>query len=269
MATDSIEIDDLAEFALAGLPEAIREEADPVFLRKLRRETRGAHARASHRLNWFDIEVPVGTLRVVHDGDLVHLVTNDPNRFESLADERLGFEPERGGAVGVERAVQRVLAGRARGSDIAYLAALPAFQQGVLRATASIPRGEVRPYNWVAKQAGSPGAVRAAGTALGHNPVPFIVPCHRVVRSDWSLGEYSAGGTQVKDRILRWEGAELELLEALPPSVRFIGDLRDMSLCLPPCSGLLHQPRSRLVFFSDANDAEREGFHACAWCLPL
>ena len=50
------------------------------------------------------------------------------------------------------------------------------------------------------------GAVRAVGTALGHNPVPFLIPCHRVVRSDGSLGEYSGGGPAVKERVLALEG---------------------------------------------------------------
>ena len=59
-----------------------------------------------------------------------------------------------------------------------------------------IPRGEVRPYGWIAAEIGRPKAVRAVGTALGHNPVPLIVPCHRVVRSDGMIGQYSLGGPQ-------------------------------------------------------------------------
>jgi len=269
MAMELTDVDELAEFALAGMAEMLADEADPAFLRRLRAETRAAQARATHRLGWFDIDIAVGTLRVVHDGNLVHLVTNRPNAFEELVDERLGFEPEQRAAPAVERAVKRVLAGTERGSAIAYLGELPRFQQSVLRATASIPRGEVRPYNWVARQAGSPGAVRAAGTALGHNPVPFIVPCHRVVRSDWSLGQYSSGGPEVKDRILRWEGAEIDLLGSLPPEARFIGDRRELSFCLPACAGVLHNPPEQLVYFHDADEAQAAGYHACDWCLPV
>ena len=58
------------------------------------------------------------------------------------------------------------------------------FEQDVWRKALEIPRGEVRPYGWVAAEIGRPRAVRAVGTALGHNPVPLIVPCHRVVRTD-------------------------------------------------------------------------------------
>src|SRR6185503_17490889 len=61
------------------------------------------------------------------------------------------------------------------------------FEQDVWKKALEIPRGEVRPYGWIAAEIGRPKAVRAVGTALGHNPVPLIVPCHRVVRSDGSI----------------------------------------------------------------------------------
>ena len=77
-----------------------------------------------------------------------------------------------------------------------------------------IPRGEVRPYGWIAAEIGRPRAVRAVGTALGHNPVPLIVPCHRVVRTDGTIGQYSLGGPGNKRTILAAEGLDPEALEA-------------------------------------------------------
>ena len=83
-----------------------------------------------------------------------------------------------------------------------------AFQRRVLAETASIPRGEVRTYGEVALAVGAPGAARAVGTALAKNPVPIVVPCHRVVRANGELGNYSGpGGPGSKERILRLEGA--------------------------------------------------------------
>lgn len=67
------------------------------------------------------------------------------------------------------------------------------FQQVVWNATRSIPYGEVRSYAWVAKRIGRPGACRAVGGALARNRFPIIVPCHRVVASDGSLGGFGAG----------------------------------------------------------------------------
>ncbi len=78
------------------------------------------------------------------------------------------------------------------------------FRRQVLRATAQIPYGQTSSYRKVATQAGSPAAVRAAGTALALNPLPIIVPCHRVLRSDGQLGSYR-GGPQAKAQLLNLE----------------------------------------------------------------
>jgi methylated-DNA-[protein]-cysteine S-methyltransferase len=80
------------------------------------------------------------------------------------------------------------------------------FYRKVLRATARIPYGQTRSYTEVAKRAGSPRAVRAAGSALGSNPLPIIVPCHRVLRSGGALGGYG-GGLETKRALLELEGA--------------------------------------------------------------
>ncbi len=74
------------------------------------------------------------------------------------------------------------------------LSHLTEFERSVLRKTMEIPRGEVRPYAWVAREIGRPRAVRAVGSALANNPIPFVIPCHRVVRTDGHIGEYGAGG---------------------------------------------------------------------------
>jgi methylated-DNA-[protein]-cysteine S-methyltransferase len=80
------------------------------------------------------------------------------------------------------------------------------FVRGVLRATAKIPFGELSTYRDVATKAGSPRAVRAAGNALGANPMPVVVPCHRVVRTGGGLGGYT-GGVERKEYLLGLEGA--------------------------------------------------------------
>ena len=79
------------------------------------------------------------------------------------------------------------------------------FQQRVLRATAAIPFGQTRTYAEIAVAAGNPGAARAAGTALGRNPMPVVVPCHRILRGGGALGGYT-GGLERKRMLLRIEG---------------------------------------------------------------
>jgi len=80
------------------------------------------------------------------------------------------------------------------------------FQRQVWAATRLIPYGETRSYKWIAEQIKKPGAWRAVGQALGQNPLPIIIPCHRVVASDGSLGGFS-GGTAAKRSLLRLETA--------------------------------------------------------------
>lgn len=82
----------------------------------------------------------------------------------------------------------------------------PGFYRRVLRATAKVPFGEVITYTDAARRAGSPRAVRAAGTALGSNPIPIVVPCHRVIRMGGNLGNYG-GGPELKRFLLQHEHA--------------------------------------------------------------
>ncbi len=80
------------------------------------------------------------------------------------------------------------------------------FYRDVLRATARVPYGETMSYAEIAARAGSPRAFRAAGSALGSNPMPLVVPCHRIIASGGGLGGYG-GGLDVKEFLLRLEGA--------------------------------------------------------------
>jgi O-6-methylguanine DNA methyltransferase len=86
----------------------------------------------------------------------------------------------------------------------------PAFCQKVWEVCLQIPSGETRTYGWIARKLGKPGAARAVGTALGKNPFAPYVPCHRVVRSDGSMGEYNrAGGSKTKWSRLEEEGVDM------------------------------------------------------------
>jgi methylated-DNA-[protein]-cysteine S-methyltransferase len=105
------------------------------------------------------------------------------------------------------RQLDEYFAGRRRTFDVRLDWRLTAgFRREVLRATAGIGYGTTASYRDVATLAGSPAAVRAAGTALATNPLPIIVPCHRVLRTGGALGGYR-GGTRAKAQLLALEGA--------------------------------------------------------------
>jgi O-6-methylguanine DNA methyltransferase len=80
------------------------------------------------------------------------------------------------------------------------------FQKKVWQAAREIPAGDTQSYSWIASQQGKPKAIRAAGTALGANPLPIFTPCHRVLRSDGGLGGFS-GGLHWKQALLQHEQA--------------------------------------------------------------
>lgn len=82
---------------------------------------------------------------------------------------------------------------------------LTSFQKKVYTVVKEIPRGETRSYAWVAQRIGNPRAARAVGTALKKNPFTIVVPCHRVVHSDGSIGEYALGA-DLKKKLLEIEG---------------------------------------------------------------
>jgi len=82
------------------------------------------------------------------------------------------------------------------------------FQRKVWKAIATIPRGQTRSYAWLAKKVGNPKAYRAVAQACGANPFPRIIPCHRVIAADGTIGGFS-GGIARKRRLLKLEGVEL------------------------------------------------------------
>ena len=113
-----------------------------------------------------------------------------------------------------QAALLRYLAGDSQALDLALdLPDSSSFRLKVWRTLQTIPYGRVRSYGWVARKLGQPRAARAVGAACGANPLPLVVPCHRVVAGDGSLGGFS-GGLPVKKRLLRLEG----ILPSHPPT---------------------------------------------------
>ncbi len=137
------------------------------------------------------------------------------------------------------------------------LSAAPDFQSKVLRAAGAIPFGQARPFAWVARRVGHPRAVRAVGTALGKNPVPLIVPCHRVLKSDGGVGGYIFG-TGVKQRLLG--------LERVTPVLE--GCTSTHIVCRLGCSHLRRAKPSNRVVFASVEDARSVGYRPCRVCRP-
>jgi methylated-DNA-[protein]-cysteine S-methyltransferase len=109
---------------------------------------------------------------------------------------------------GTRRELDEYFAGERRKFDLVldWRLVREGFMSRVLRATAELSYGVTASYGEIAAEAGNPRAYRAAGTVLGHNPIPIVVPCHRVLRAGGILGNYG-GGPEMKAFLLRLEGA--------------------------------------------------------------
>jgi O-6-methylguanine DNA methyltransferase len=228
-----------------------------------------------HGSDWYDaLDLAVGMVNVAwNDRGITALRRTEPGGgggFELWFAARLGRSlagmremPER-----MARQVEEALAGRPRRPRL-DIAGLTPFEQQVLGKTREIPRGEVRSYGWVAREIGRPRAVRAVGTALGHNPIPLLIPCHRVIRSDGALGEYGMGGTQAKRAYLEGEGVDAAWLETLAlRGTRFLGSRTTHVFCVPTCQHARRIMPANRAFFHDEGDARQSGYHACSRCRP-
>lgn len=165
--------------------------------------------------------------------------------------------------------VERTLATGKLGRLPVNLEGLTEFQQAVLRKAAEIPPGETRSYGWIAKEIGRPGAVRAVGSALNRNPVPVLIPCHRVGKSDGHLGDYAYGQTMKRD-LLRAEGLNPEAVESLAErGVRFVGSRNGGEYCHPTCRYAKRILEENRIEFRSRSQAETAGYRPCKVCRPV
>ena len=159
----------------------------------------------THTVTYQYMDSPIGTLRLVAEGD-------------GLC--RIEFPDQHGEDGGAEdtpllcdaaRQLREYFSGKRQAFDLPLAASGTQFQHSVWTALSQIPYGELRSYRDIAEQLGKPKAVRAVGAANGRNPLPIVVPCHRVIGSNGSLTGF-AGGLPAKQCLLELEGVQLTLL---------------------------------------------------------
>lgn len=171
-------------------------------------------------VRWHRFETPFGAIRAAAtDRGLARVAWQEEGdgAFVAELEERFPDAPVVPDPEGL-REVERQLSEYFRGDREAFdlpvdLDPVSEFDRRVLRAAAGLDFGEVVTYGELARRIGRPRAARAVGGALGRNPVPVVVPCHRIVRGDGGLGGYGSG-VEYKERLLRIEGRE-DLLRAV------------------------------------------------------
>ncbi len=207
----------------ATLQHVIASEAKQSPNRKLdayAASSRGAllamtHSREESQMQIAVFETRLGWIGLAFDAEsIVGLQLPRASRAETLRRLHRDY-PDATLAQSAPRAMTRELEEYARGARRAFdlplnWSRLKPFQRAVLETANRIPYGETRTYGWIAREIGKPRASRAVGAALGANPIPIILPCHRVIGSDGGLHGYG-GGLPLKRRLLELEGAVVNL----------------------------------------------------------
>jgi O-6-methylguanine DNA methyltransferase len=221
---------------------------------------------------WLEVDGPVGPLFVAFtDRGISYVcptswVGDEADRFLDHYRTRFGrpLRPATRAPAGLSGALRE-----GRGTGLQYdLRSVGEFDRAVLAKTLEIPRGEVRPYAWIAREIGHPAAVRAAGSALGRNPVPILIPCHRVVRSDGATGNYGFG-PQLKVDLLQVEQVNLDETRALGRrGVHYLASDTTGIFCYPSCMHARRITAAHRVELRTVTSATTAGYWACRHCRP-
>lgn len=216
----------------------------------------------------FSCNSPLGEVYVGVSGNGVRLLGRaaTPEEFARRYRERFGQLLSWGTDEATRTLARRVAAALA-GEKVeapADLSGKTPFQRRVLEVVKGIPRGEVRPYAWVAREAGSPKASRAVGTVMANNPVPLLVPCHRVVKNDGTTGQYAFGAGE-KAGLLEGEGVPVGALAGSP----YLATPTTGVFCHATCRNAKRlKPEDRRRFRS-AEAATEAGYRPCEVCRPV
>lgn len=200
----------------------------------------------------------------------VKLDVEEDGSFESYYEARLGRTVVRGSLPEAHaQAVRRAIMGEKTAPPPVTLEGLTEFEKTVLEHLARIPAGEVRPYAWLAREVGRPKAIRAVGTVMARNPVPFLMPCHRLVPSTGGVGNYYYG-PEMKWKLLEREGIPREdLANWKQRGVRYIGSRTTGIYCYPTCRDARRIQKQHRLEFNGPEEAANSGCRPCKHCKPL
>jgi methylated-DNA-[protein]-cysteine S-methyltransferase len=160
-------------------------------------------------MNYSYLESPIGTLLIAGDADAIHEI-NFPKNGRARRPEADWTESSRGPVSDALRQLREYFAGKRTEFDLPLSPKGTEFQRGVWRRLQEIPYGETISYGELAKRVGNPKASRAVGAANGQNPIPIVIPCHRVIGANGKLTGFG-GGLPTKEKLLALEARQLSL----------------------------------------------------------
>ncbi len=168
----------------------------------------------SQRAGYGQVDSPIGPLMIASsDKGLCEIGFGDNETEQEFLQHlrRRGFRPvpDQDAISNIADELGEYFRGERNHFEVPFdFSGISPFTRAVLEATSEIPFGHLTSYRGIAERIGQPSATRAVGNALGRNPIPVVIPCHRIVRSDSSIGGYT-GGLRIKHRLLALEGVML------------------------------------------------------------
>ncbi len=219
------------------------------------------------------IETPLGEMLAAESArgllTLRFLDLHDTPDVLAAIRERFDIVQDAQAAERIRREIVRYLEGDMHALDRPVdlsLVESPFQRRALTRLRRAVPPGAVITYQALAAAVGAPNAQRAIGTTMAINPVPLYVPCHRVIRSDGTIGNYG-GGVGRKLRLLRTEGFRVDRDQRLPAGT-VMGHLQTRIFCNPRCRAAMRADHNRMVIFADPRHARGAGMRACKLCRP-
>jgi len=219
------------------------------------------------------VDSPVGRLLVAESvrGLLAVQFLEVADAPDALAGLREGFDlvedPQTAARIGreIERYIKGDMHALDRPVDLS-LVRTDFQRRALMRLRRTVPPGSVITYQALAAAVCAPSGQRAIGNTMAINPVPLYVPCHRVIRSDGTIGNYG-GGVPRKIKLLRAEGFSVARDHRLPAS-SVMGHLVTHIFCRPQCHAAIRADPAKAVIFANSDRARSAGLRACKLCRP-
>ena len=253
---------DVSEKVMDELLAQAHRRLDPA-LRRIRRE----------RVAVGVVETAVAPLLIVHGERGLMAVRfldiGDQAGFLEKLREKFDLEKDAKMAATIAQEIESLMRGDARAIDhrpVDLRLVESAFQRRALQRLRSVPAGALTSYQALAAAAGSPSAQRAIGNTVASNPIAIYVPCHRVIKSDGSIGNYG-GGVERKIALLRAEGFRPSEDRRIPSGAVY-GHWGTRIFCRPTCRAAQRARRDRMLIYAGVQGATKAGLRPCKLCHP-
>ncbi len=258
-------------------PSTIRIEADDRTIDAMVRQAQPVLRRAMKLIRRPQARIavapsPIGKLFVAegpHGLVTVHfMAVREVDRTLELLRQRFDLIENEPSTAALRHYIDRYFAGdlRVLAHPVDLSLVSSEFQRRALTRLRSVPPGAVITYQGLAAAVGDPSAQRAIGNTMASNPIPIFVPCHRVIKSDGTIGNYG-GGVERKIVLLKNEGFVVKRDLKLPER-SVLGHQKTRIFCRPECSAAKRAGQSNQLIFADAAHARRAGLRACKLCRP-